>query len=97
MGADLQMSLLKADLGFYGTIPNELKDFLENKLAEARVMIAGEGIKLQNTPEHDSLIAARAAWIYRKRASDDAAPTSRMLRRQMNDLLVHQKMSEDSA
>lgn len=96
MGADLQMKLLKVDLGFYGPVTSEQQTFLESKLDEARSMIEREGIVLQDNMEHDSLVAARAAWIYRKRASDNAAPTSRMIRRQLNDILVSQKMSGGS-
>lgn len=94
MGAELQMQLLKVDLGFYGPVTTEQRTFLESKLDEARTMIIREGITLEDSVEHDSLVAARAAWIYRKRASDNAAPTSRMIRRQLNDILVSQKMSE---
>lgn len=94
MAATEQLALLKTDLGMYGPIPDALETYLKTLLFAAGAQIAREGVTLEPASiEDDALIAAHAAWLYRKRASDDAAPLSKMIRRQLNDRLVAQNMS----
>ena len=95
MAASERLALLKTDLGFFGTLPEQLVSYLDTLLSVAEDMIRREGVRLNTTIEDDALVAAYAAWLYRKRASETEMPLSRMLRWQLNVRLVGQKM-EDS-
>lgn len=92
MAAEERRALLKADLGFYGGIPEQLVSYLDTLLLTAADMIRREGVTLGTSLEDDGFVAAYAAWLYRKRASDTAQAMPRMLRWQLNVRLVGQRM-----
>lgn len=95
MAAPERLALLKADLGYLGPLPEQLESYLTATLAMAEDMIRREGAALSPTLEDDMFVAAYAAWLYRKRASDTPQPMSRMLRYQLNVRIVGEKMDGD--
>lgn len=95
MAAPERLALLKADLGYLGPMPEQLESYLTALLATAADMIRREGVTLNTSLEDDAFVAAYAAWLYRKRASDGAQAMPRMLRWQLNVRLVGEKMEGD--
>lgn len=95
MAAPERLALLKADLGYYGELPETLVSYLDTLLSVAEDLIRREGVRLNASTEDDAFVAAYAAWLYRKRASETPLPMSRMLRWQLNTRLVGQKMEGD--
>ncbi len=95
MAAPERLALLKADLGYLGPMPEQIESYMTALLAMAEDMIRREGVTLNTTLEDDAFVAAYAAWLYRKRASDAAQAMPRMLRWQLNVRLVGQKMEGD--
>jgi len=91
-----QLTLLKVDLGLMRPSDNQLT-YLSSLLEMAASAIKREGITLQaENLEDDMLVEMYAAWLYRKRANDGntsfAVGMPRMLRYQLNNKLITQKM-----
>ena len=91
-----RLTLLKVDLGLMQPNANQLT-YLNSLLAMAASAIKREGINLlADNLEDDMLVEMYAAWLYRKRANDGntsfAVGMPRMLRYQLNNKLVSQKM-----
>lgn len=95
---DTQLLLLKTDLGLM-RVTDDQKTYLSALLTTAASAITREGITLTaENLECNTLVATYAAWLYRKRAANGntsfAVGMPRMLRWQLNNLLVSQKMAE---
>lgn len=80
------MVLLKANLDLI-TVESNREAFLKQCLASARTFIKREGIPLSDdvSIEDGQLIVMYAAYLYRKRATDEPMP--RMLRYALNNRL----------
>lgn len=76
------MTLLKIDLGIIGTAYDPQ---LEQLLSAAQSFIAREGVTLTDSVEDGQLTIMYAAYLYRKRATDEGMP--RMLRWALNNRL----------
>lgn len=76
------LSLLKIDLGIVGDAYDPQLDQL---LSAAEGMIAREGVALSASLEDAQLLLMYAAYLYRKRATDEGMP--RMLRWALNNRL----------
>ncbi len=74
------MTLLKIDLGIIGTAYDPQ---LEQLLSAAQSFITREGVILTDSVEDAQLIIMYAAYLYRKRATDEGMP--RMLRWAINN------------
>lgn len=74
------MALLKIDLGIIGTAYDPQ---LEQLLSAAQSFITREGVILTDSVEDAQLIIMYAAYLYRKRATDEGMP--RMLRWALNN------------
>lgn len=74
------MTLLKIDLGIIGNV-YDLQ--LEQLLSAAQSFITREGVTLTDSVEDAQLIIMYAAYLYRKRATDEGMP--RMLRWALNN------------
>lgn len=74
------MTLLKIDLGIIGTAYDPQ---LEQLLSAAQSFITREGVTLTDSVEDAQLIIMYAAYLYRKRATDEGMP--RMLRWALNN------------
>lgn len=74
------MTLLKIDLGIIG---NAYDPQLEQLLSAAQSFITREGVTLTDSVEDAQLIIMYAAYLYRKRATDEGMP--RMLRWALNN------------
>ena len=81
------LGLLKTSLGFLGTVPEGVEDFLRGKLSQAQTVIARDGLTLDLTDLADlQFLVSVADWLYRKR---DAGPgLSRMIRDEIHDRQV---------
>lgn len=74
------MTLLKIDLGIIGTAYDPQ---LEQLLSVAQSFIAREGVALTESVEDAQLVIMYAAYLFRKRATDEGMP--RMLRWALNN------------
>lgn len=76
------MTLLKIDLGIIGDVYDPLLSQLINA---AKEFITKEGVSLTESAEDTQLVVMYAAYLYRKRATDEGMP--RMLRWALNNRL----------
>lgn len=76
------MALLKIDLGIIGDAYDPLLSQLINA---AKEFIKKEGVSLTESAEDTQLVVMYAAYLYRKRATDEGMP--RMLRWALNNRL----------
>lgn len=76
------MTLLKIDLGIIGDAYDPLLSQLINA---AKEFITKEGVSLTESAEDTQLVVMYAAYLYRKRATDEGMP--RMLRWALNNRL----------
>lgn len=92
MTEEVILVFLKADLEI---IPeNTLMDnYLTQLIRAAQEMITREGITLTDSEEDGQLVTMYAAYLYRKRATDNPA-MPRMLRYALNNRLFSAKMGE---
>ena len=74
------MALLKIDLGIIGTAYDPQ---LVQLIDAARAVIAREGIALTDSAEDTQLLVMYAAYLFRKRATNEGMP--RMLRWALNN------------
>lgn len=83
-------TILKIDLGISVTAWDA---FIEPMIERAKKAIEEEGIHLQDTNEDGMLIEQYAAWLLRKRKEN--IPFPRMLRWQLNNRLLSERMNAD--
>ncbi len=92
--SDTAVALLKANLGYYGTIPQEVEKYLTSLLDYAYKRLAQTaGIHL--TPGDlydDQLQVMYAAWLYRKGGEGSEKPP--MLKEAIRDYQVSKAMTE---
>lgn len=82
------LTMLKSDLG--ELFPDEDRvAYLTQIINAAMAMIQREGITLENSAEDEQLVEMYAAYLVRKRASNEGMP--RMLRWALNNRLFSQK------
>lgn len=92
MTDDEILTILKADLDII-YVDTGKEEFLMNCIRHAKSLIEREGIKLKETIEDGNLVVMYAAYLYRKRQSNDPMP--RMLRYAMNNRLLSQKARDE--
>lgn len=84
------IDMLRTDLGI---TTNKYDVRLMQYLETAEKMIRTEGININDTDAQDKqLVVSYAAWMWRKRDNMEGMP--RMLRYQLNNRLISQKMKE---
>lgn len=84
------IDMLRTDLGI---TTNKYDVRLMQYLETAEKMIRTEGININDTDAQDKqLVVSYAAWMWRKRDNMEGMP--RMLRYQLNNRLMSQKMKE---
>lgn len=82
------LTMLQADLG--ELFPDEGRiAYLRKTISSARNMIEREGLVLGTSAEDEQLVEMYAAYLVRKRASNEGMP--RMLRWALNNRLFSQK------
>lgn len=87
------LTMLKSDLG--ELFPDEDRvAYLTQIINAAMAMIRREGITLENSTEDEQLVEMYAAYLVRKRASNEGMP--RMLRWALNNRLFSQKAMVDN-
>lgn len=82
-----KMTLLKQDVGALGTSKDK---YLEHLLKLSEDEMKREGIQKENSTEYDGLNIQYAAYLFRKRASNETT-MPRFLRFGLNNLLISQK------
>ena len=88
------LTMLQVDLG--ELYPSEQrKAFLQQAIGAARAFISREGINLTESIEDGQLVEMYAAYLVRKRATEEDMP--RMLRWALNNRLFSQKAGGQSA
>lgn len=85
------IDMLRTDLGI---TTNKYDVRLYQYLETAQSMIKTEGITIDDDdPQDQQLVVSYAAWMWRKRDNMEGMP--RMLRYQLNNRLMSQKMKGD--
>lgn len=85
------LTSLKIDLGISTQAYDER---LSQYIVSAKKNIGIEGINLDADDIHDcNLVIQYAAWLWRKRISGDGMP--RMLRWELNQRLIHERLSPE--
>lgn len=88
------LTMLQVDLG--ELYPSEQrKAFLQQAIGAARAFIVREGISLTESIEDGQLVEMYAAYLVRKRATEEAMP--RMLRWALNNRMFSQKAGGQGA
>jgi hypothetical protein len=92
--ASTRLTLLRIDLGFK-TLTEDQTTYLGQLLGMAVAAITRKGVQLTDgVTEDDALVAMYAAWLYRKRMqAPDSTRMPDMIRCELNDRLMHQKMA----
>lgn len=91
------LSLLKANLGYYGQIPNEVTANLQSLLDYAYLRLA-QSAEIKLTPGNlldDMLQVMYAAWIYRNGVS--GAEKHPMLKEAIKDYQLHSALGVSEA
>ena len=84
------LDMLRTDLGI---TTNKYDVRLYQYIESAQKMIETEGITIDDTdPQDQQLVVSYAAWMWRRRDTMEGMP--RMLRWQLNNRLMSQKMKE---
>lgn len=84
------IDMLRTDLGI---TTNKYDVRLYQYIESAQKMIETEGITIDDTdPQDQQLVVSYAAWMWRRRDTMEGMP--RMLRWQLNNRLMSQKMKE---
>ncbi len=84
------LDMLRTDLGI---TTNKYDVRLYQYIESAQKMIETEGITIDDTDSQDQqLVVSYAAWMWRRRDTMEGMP--RMLRWQLNNRLMSQKMKE---
>ena len=91
------LALLKTDLGYTDdSITPEQEQYLIHKLEAARARIRKSGIDLNEADyAHLDLLVSYAAYLYRRRDSNDPMPQS--LRRALNNAIIDSVSSQEAA
>ncbi len=86
------LTILKYNLDI---IPDDTSrdEYLLQLISAARALIEREGATLEETIEDGQLIVMYAAYLYRKRATDEPMP--RMLRWALNNRIFSEKMKAE--
>lgn len=89
MSSEQILTILKYNLDI---IPDDTSrdEYLLQLISAARALIEREGATLEETIEDGQLIVMYAAYLYRKRATDEPMP--RMLRWALNNRIFSEKM-----
>lgn len=88
------LTMLQVDLGeLY--LSEQRKAYLQQAIGAARAFISREGISLTGSIEDGQLVEMYAAYLVRKRATEEAMP--RMLRWALNNRLFIQKAGGQGA
>lgn len=82
------LTMLQVDLGELYPSP-ERQAYLQQAISAAQAFITREGISLTESIEDGQLVEMYAAYLVRKRATEEAMP--RMLRWALNNRLFSQK------
>lgn len=85
---DAILTMLQADLGELFPDENRIA-YLKQNIDAAQSMIEREGITLEDSVEDKQLVEMYAAYLVRKRATNEGMP--RMLRWALNNKLFAQK------
>lgn len=93
--SDLEiLEQLNIDLQFLGDNNGpsaaRIQGYLTGLIARAKELIRREGITLTDSAEDGGLVEMYAAYLYRKRAADNA-PMPRMLRWALNNRVISEK------
>lgn len=84
------LDMLRTDLGI---TTNKYDVRLYQYIESAQKMIETEGITIDDTdPQDQQIVVSYAAWMWRRRDTMEGMP--RMLRWQLNNRLMSQKMKE---
>lgn len=84
------LDMLRTDLGI---TTNKYDIRLYQYIESAQKMIETEGITIDDTdPQDQQIVVSYAAWMWRRRDTMEGMP--RMLRWQLNNRLMSQKMKE---
>lgn len=96
MYSDTAIALLKANLGYYGTIPQEVEDYLTSLLKYVYKRLAQTAAIHLNPGDlyDDQLQVMYAAWLYRK--GGEGAEKPPMLKDAIRDYQVAKAMAEDA-
>lgn len=89
MDNETMLTALKVDLGI---TTNAYDVRLSQYMESARAAIRIEGIDLTDSTDDCNLIVMYAAWLWRKRDTNEGMP--RMLRWMMNNRVFSQKLQE---
>lgn len=91
MTLDDMLTMLKVDLGITaGAYDDRLKQYIQSAVKA----ITDEGITLDfKDIEHVQLVVMYAGWQWRKRDTGEGMP--RMVRYQMNNLIIHQHIGDE--
>ena len=88
------LTLLQVDLG--EMYPSQQRQaYLNQAISAAQAFITREGVTLTDSVEDGQLVEMYAAYLVRKRATEEAMP--RMLRWALNNRLFSQKAGGQSA
>lgn len=87
LAENVKLTLLKQDVGVLG---NSKDDYLKHLLKLSENEMNREGIKKEDSTEYDGLNIQYAAYLFRKRASNETT-MPRFLRFSLNNLLISQK------
>jgi hypothetical protein len=92
--SDTAVALLKANLGYYGEIPEEVEQYLTQLLTySAKRLAQTAGIHLAPGDLYDDQLQVMyAAWLYRK--GGEGAEKPPMLKEAIRDYQVGKAMSE---
>ena len=95
--SDTAVALLKANLGYYGSIPQEVETYLHSLLSYAFQRLANTaGIHLAPGDLYDDQLQVMyAAWLYRKGGEGTEKPP--MLKEAIRDYQVGKAMAEAEA
>lgn len=85
---DAVLTMLQADLGELFPDENRIA-YLKQSIETAQSLIKREGITLEDSVEDKQLVEMYAAYLVRKRATNEGMP--RMLRWALNNKLFSQK------
>lgn len=81
------LAMMKTDLGFLGSVPPNVEDFMRGKLDQAAARIRKAGITLDLADSADlQFLASWAAYLYRKRDAGSGVPP--MLKDELHDRQV---------
>lgn len=92
------LTVAKADIGLIGSAATnpDTVTYLDTLYGSAVTQIQREGITLTENVDDETTVGIYIAYLYRKRAEDDG-PMPRNLRWRINNRLMSEKASEESA